>query len=355
MFLASCCSLLYIDLCFVEPKKIMSDHDSDSSSQPIKKKTKRFDRLYPIWEPEKYLIYGIPATVTLDEALYMQPPRPMVWDSSFLASLVHGHTVDERPHFIYTFRTELWNPSLKNDFFSHWIQNTNNYDAGDGPLTFFSNLLWMRLIKAASPKPRNRLLHIAYATDTEGTIVMATCVLVQPGSVYATSGTTVKGGVDSMVLEQYVAALVLNKIDPPTKGLLFRPNKEKRDAMVDKWGQAQEESEVETKNTIGVCIGSNRDKDWFHQTHTTPFAQDKVGDYYPSIEFSKGNTTNDGTQLRIRCFEISKRYQTYIDRGWHDWTKAPFWEPPNSMSSPDSINNPQIPLVFCPIKTLVQI
>lgn len=329
---------------------------------PPKKKKKVYDFFHPIDQPEVYQIHHMTTTGLDQTSLYMQPPRPILGDD-IACSSVHGDIIDEKKFGLYTFRTELWNPSLPNAFFTRWIQNTDNYDSdGHNNNIFFDNLQWMRLITAANAtkkKPKIDLfkLYIAYATDTKGAIVIATCVFVQPQSVYATSGTTTaQNGVvikDSLILEQYVAAVVFEKIDPRTKGLLCRPSAETRNAMLDKLGHAEEGggSGVKRRSPIGGCVGSNRDKDWFDLNCYN--ARDNVRDYSPSIIFSQGNTTNDETKMKIRRFGIDRDMGIYEDWGWYDFIKAPFWEPPNSMANPHSINNPQIPLVFFSIRTLL--
>ena len=321
--------------------------DYASLRQPPHKK-KSDPQQHPTAQRKRYQSYRLPAPDYASASPYMDPRHAVVGGGQ--ASAVHGEIIDERKLNRYTFCTELWNPECPNDFFSHWIKPTHDYDAGDGPKTFANNLLWMRRL-AATHK-----MYIAYAADTEGTIVIATCVLVQPGSVYATSGTSFANGVivrDSFILEQYVAAVVAEKIDPRTKGLLFRPGARTRRTMLDKLGHAVEGESSGGMDQIGGCVGSDFDKRWFYNAHPSPGVPDTIRDYSPSIMFvGQRGAAKSNAMIKIRRFVVDHE-GIYLDRGWHAPIQAPFWEPPSAIANPDSINNPQIPLVFFPIQTLL--
>lgn len=281
-------------------------------------------------------------------APYMQPLRTFCRDHHESSALVHGKIIDERKiNFYYTYRTEEWNPSLPNDFFSHWIQDTENNDGKrDGPKTFASNLSWMRENAGTIKTNPDFRMYIAYATDPTGVVVMATCVFVQPGSVFTMSGSTH----ENVHLTQYVAGVVSNIIDPRTKGLLFRPCQTIRRLFLKKWGHAVD-GESCKGDTIGGFVGSEsrtteQDKALFHKRYSSTGNIDTVSDDDPSIIIYL--TTH---RVTFRRFVIDNEGK-YLCRGWHVPIKFPFWEPPSATANPYSVNNPQIPLVFFPIQTL---
>jgi len=253
---------------------------------------------------------------------------------------------------------EEWNSKDSAGFWDNWVDNeidgideeaSNNRD---GSWTFANNIAWMRYRATVSLPVK---MFIAYTTlhaerhNTES-IIIAVCVFVQPGEVYTTVGITksqqysrqYKGS--AFELQQYIAKIVQTKIDPRSKGNLFRPNKLMRDIMLCKFGAAKVGS-CSKSGLIGGYVGSNWDILWIQSTkRTTTHRVDTVCDADPSILQSQ-----DGIRLRFMYLDKDDFYKT---DGSFDFIPHPFWEPPSPYPNPNSPNNPQLPLVFFPIRTL---
>ena len=201
-------------------------------------------------------------------------------------------------------------------------------------------------------------MFIAYTTlDAERrnpeSIVIAVCVFVQPGGFYTTMGVTKSGKYknayrgSAVQLQQYVARVVQTKVDPRTIGLLFRPNALMRKIMLKVFGAAVVGGHTKS-GLIGGFVGSNWDIWWTQHMRRPPLDFDTVRDEDPSIIQSRA-----GIQIR-RLFIDAKdhQYRAYPACCAFDSMRHPFWEPPAHNPNPDSPNNPQLPLVFFPIKTL---
>ena len=249
-------------------------------------------------------------------------------------------------------------------FWDEWISDEldkENHENCDGSWTFANHLNWMRF-RNGLPEIRRERMYIAYITTDEArrhtdSIVIAVCVFVQPGGgVYNVSGITKSEyymhdlafrGV-GMKIQKYIAHVVKTKLDPTTKGLLFRPNGLMRDILMAKIPKAIAGCTAPESGLMGCFVGTNWDMWWRDNMRKRRGGPGSVIDQNPSII-----QTNSGISFRI--FNIDERFRDYVDAGFTAPIPVPFWEPPSPYPNPDSANNPQLPLMFVPIDTLLSL
>ena len=247
-------------------------------------------------------------------------------------------------------------------FWDEWIIDELDRETSkelDGAWTFANHLTWIRF-RNGLPGIRREHMFIAYITTDEtrrhtSDIVIAVCVFVQPGGIYNVSGITKSldytndaafRGV-SFKLQKYIARVVKTKIDRETKGLLFRPNRVMRDIVLTKIPKVVAGDAVPESGLMGCFVGSNWDMWWQQNRRNPPRRYDYVSDRKPSIL-----QTHQGISFRI--LNIDKTFNDYVDAGFGAPIPVPFWEPPSPYPNPDSPNNPQLPLMFIPIDSLVR-
>jgi hypothetical protein len=246
-------------------------------------------------------------------------------------------------------------------FWDEWISDEldkENLADCDGSWTFANHLSWIRF-RNALPGIKREQMYIAYITTDKArrhtdSIVIAVCVFVQPGGVYNVSGITKSEkymhdpafrGV-GMKIQKYIAHIVKTKIDPETKGLLFRPNGLMRNIMIGKIPRAIEGNQAPKLGLMGCFVGSNWDMWWLENVQQPRGIYGSAIDRIPSI-------IQTYSSISFRIFDIDEEYREYFDTGNMTHIPVPFWEPPSPYPNPDSPNNPQLPLMFVPIDTLL--
>ena len=277
----------------------------------------------------------------------------------------------------YSFGFEEWNQDNlppESEFWTQWVSDQMDYEYGgdrDGLWSFANNLIWMRhrtssssaaALLAGTSTPHQKM-YIAYLTMMKSPelhtnhrcldpheIIKAVCVLVQPSGVYFILGMTKSINFQnafngsSIKLQQYIASIIHTKVDPHTLGLLFRPNMVMRDRM--------HRSITETQSVgADFYIGSNWDKWWCEKIRKTWRGDDEpsiIQSYDDGITLpcavDSGNMAYFVTNYSNDDTTVQKRTMTIL---------TPFWESPSMLCNPDGPNNPHLPLLFVPIKTLL--
>ena len=301
----------------------------------------------------RYITHNASAAVVIDKTAPIPTTADFGPDSYYY--LDHHHEI-KGPHYYY-FGFEEWENMVPESYFwTQWAGNLIRKGNGgdcDGLWSFANNLIWMR--HRAAVGAQHQKMYIAYLSMTSphddiNGIVTAVCVFVQPNGVYFTLGITknniyknaFKGS--SVKLQQYIAHIIHTKVDPHTLGLLFRPNKLMRDIMLHSISET-------LVGGADVYIGSNWDK-WWCEKHRKTWR----GDNEPSIIQSYENG------ITLPCVEMDDsgamayfvaNYRNTTDQKRTMTISTPFWESPSLFCNPDSPNNPQLPMLFVPIKTLL--
>jgi hypothetical protein len=322
-----------------------------------------------LYNPRDYMTQTTPEHDRNRFESYLEEPR------FFSSRVVHSPSpsmrkiIDSTPSSFtddgnVCYRFEEWNQEIpaKNDFWTIWVDEEIDNEKHDGSWAFANNLIWMRH-RATRPELKSEKMYIAYIMKCDSpidqvdicdpsNIIIAVCVLVKPRAVYYTLGITksqqyqAKYKGSAFKLQQYIACIIHKNIDPLSKGLLFRPNTVMRSLMLRKLGRGVVGEKSKT-GLVGGFVGSDWDIWWFQSRDEKRRRKlDDVYDFSPSII-----QDNDENAIQIRFLVLNENGEQ-SDNGWFCFP-TPFWESPSPFCNPDSPNNPQLPLVYFPIETLL--
>ena len=283
-------------------------------------------------------------------AYYWQPKYSDDWylpDSTFYLPMfwIHDEIDNNSIEIKYGFDEYNKDEDTK-AFWKDWVRNEIEDDSEqllgrDGYYTFANNLTWFDR-RIEHHRILTHKMYIAYAyfeKESYKKIMIAVCVLVEPGAVYTTLGITKSTYARKMrglalKLQAYTAqAVVHHDVDPKTHGLLFRPNGIMLNIILKAVGRV-------TDGMGGhALVGSSKDG-----------ANQKKMRLGPGglMDLPKHIVDDSADHMMIY---IHPDYDCEQENIIHFQT--PFWEPPTPYANPDSSLNPHLPLVFIPIHALL--
>ena len=173
-------------------------------------------------------------------AYYWEPKYSDDWylpDSTFCLPMFWIHDEIDNNSIEIKYGFDEYKDEDTKAFWKDWVRNEIEDDSEqllgrDGYYTFANNLTWFDR-RIEHHRILTHKMYIAYAyfeKESYKKIMIAVCVLVEPGAVYTTLGITKSTYARKMrglalKLQAYIAqAVVHHDIDPKTHGLFFRPN-----------------------------------------------------------------------------------------------------------------------------------